>query len=128
MPIQFKKENGGKILIVHASGKLTKSDYEYLILEVDRLIQLYGTLHVLVDITAFHGWESDALWEDIKFDALWKDIKCSVKHFGDIERLTIVGDKQWQEVLALFAKPFTKAAIHYFNQSDTTEARQWLDD
>lgn len=66
MPIQFKEENGGKILVVHANGKLTKSDYENFMPEVDRLIGQYGTLHVLVDMTAFHGWEADDLWEDIK--------------------------------------------------------------
>jgi hypothetical protein len=118
MPIQFKEENGGKILLVHASGELTKADYELFLPEIDRLIQLYGTLHMLIDMTALQGWKIDALWEEIKFD---------VAHFADIDRLALVGDNQWQEVLALFAKPFTKAATHYFDQSDTAEARQWLD-
>lgn len=118
MPIHFREENGGKILIVHANGKLTKSAYESFLPEIDRLIQLYGTLHVLVDMTAFHGWEVDALWEDVKF---------GVAHFADIKQMAIVGDKQWQEVLTLFAKPFTKATIRYFDQTDITAARQWLD-
>jgi len=118
MPIQFKEENSGKVLLVHAIDKLTKADYEFFLTEIDRLVQLYGALHVLIDVTALQGWEIDALWEDIKFD---------VAHFADIERLAIVGDNQWQKVLTLFAKPFTKATIHYFNQSDTTEARRWLD-
>ena len=39
MPIQFKEENGGKILVVHANGTLTKADYEYFMPEVHRLIQ-----------------------------------------------------------------------------------------
>ena len=119
MPIQFKEEEYGKVLIVYASGKLTKADYEAFLPKVDRLVRLYGTLHVLVDMTAFHGWEADALWEDIKF---------GVAHFADIKQLAIVGDKQWQEVLILFAKPFTKATIRYFDQNNTAEARQWLDD
>jgi hypothetical protein len=119
MTIQVNEENDGKILIVRASGKLTKADYEQLMPEIDRLIQLYGTLHMLIDMTAFQGWQVEALWEEIKF---------GVAHFADIKRLAIVGDKRWQEVLALFAKPFTKATIHYFDHTDTSEARQWLDE
>lgn len=29
MPIQFKEENSGKVLLVHAIDKLTKADYEF---------------------------------------------------------------------------------------------------
>jgi hypothetical protein len=42
---------------------------------------------------------------------LWEDIKFSVKHFADIERLAMVGDKKWQRGMAAFCKPFTKATI-----------------
>jgi hypothetical protein len=117
MTIQVNEENDGKILIVRASGKLTKADYEQLIPEVDRLIQLYGTLHMLIDMTAFQGWEVEALWEEIKF---------GVAHFADIERLAIVGETKWQQGMATFAKPFTKATIQYFDHANTTQAQQWL--
>ncbi len=103
MPIQFKEENGGKILVVHANGKLTKSDYENFMPEVDRLSRLGSRRSV-------GGHQA----------------RC--RNFGDIERLAIVGDKQWPEYLTLFAKPFTQAAIHYSDQADTAEARQWLDE
>jgi len=117
MSIQFKEEEKGKVLIIYASGKLTKADYEAFLPEVDRLIQLYGTLYILVDMSAFHGWEVDALWEDIKF---------GITHFADIKQMAIVGDKQWQKALALFAKPFNKATIRYFDHADITAAYQWL--
>ena len=29
MPIQLNEENGGKILVVHVSGKLAKADYDH---------------------------------------------------------------------------------------------------
>ena len=38
-------------------------------------------------MTGFQGWDAGAAWEDLKFD---------LKHFGDIERLAMVGDKKWQ--------------------------------
>ena len=117
MPIQLNEENGGKILVVHVSGKLAKADYGHFVPEFERLVRQHGKLRVLFDMTGFHGWEAGALWEDIKFD---------IKHFADIERLAMVGEKKWQQGVATFCKPFTKATIRYFDHAQAGEARKWL--
>jgi hypothetical protein len=117
MPIKFQDENEGKLLSIQVSGKLTKADYVYFVPEFERLVQLNGKLRVLFDMTGFQGWEGSALWEDIKFD---------IKHFADIERLAMVGDKKWQHGMAMFCKPFTKAKIRYFDHAAAAEARSWL--
>jgi hypothetical protein len=117
MPIQLSRENGGKVLIVHVSGKLTKADYEHFVPEFERLVREHGKLQVPFDMTAFHGWGAGALWEDIKFD---------YKHFADIERVAMVGDQMWQQGMAAFCEPFTTAAIRYFDHSHADEARRWL--
>lgn len=117
MAIQLNAENGGKTLVVHVSGKLTRADYEHFIPEFERLVRQHGKLRVLFDMIGFHGWEGGALWDDIKFD---------VKHFADIERLAMVGDSKWQQGMATFCKPFTTATIRYFDHSATAAAQKWL--
>ena len=117
MPIQLNEENGGKLLDVHVSGKLAKADYEHFVPEFERLLRQHGKLRLLFNMTGFHGWETGALWEDIKFD---------VKHFADIERLAMAGDKKWEQGMAMFCKPFTRATIRYFDHTDIAGARQWL--
>ena len=117
MPIQLNEEDGGKLLILHISGKLVKEDYGRFVTEFERLVRQHGKLRVLFDMSNFHGWDTGAAWEDIKFD---------VKHFGDIERLAMVGDKKWQHGMATFFKPFTKATTRYFDHADAVEARKWL--
>lgn len=119
MPIQLNEENGGKILVVHVSGKLVKADYEHFVPEFERLLRQHGKLRLLFDMTNLHGWDAGALWEDIKFD---------VHHFADIERLAVVGDKRWEHGMATFCKPFTKATIQYFDHTDIAGARKWLDE
>lgn len=47
-------------------------------------------------------------------------------HFNDIERLAIVGDKKWENAMALFVKPFTTAKVRYFNVSERDRAEQWI--
>ena len=58
MSIQFNEESGGKIFVVHVSGKLTAADYEHFVPEFERLVRHYGKLRVLFDMTGLHGWEA----------------------------------------------------------------------
>ena len=69
------------------------------------------------DMTGLHGWTVGALWEDTKF---------ATRHFSDIDRLAVVGEKKWQEEMATFCKPFTKATVRYFDHAVADEARKWL--
>jgi hypothetical protein len=117
MPIKFEDEEEGKVLSVQVSGKLTAADYIYFAPEFERLVQLNGKVRVLFKLAGFQGWEESALWEDLKFD---------YKHFADIERIAIIGEKTWEDGMAAFHKPFTKATIRYFDSTKTAEARQWL--
>lgn len=117
MAIQLNETNGGRTLGVHVSGKLAKSDYEHLVPEFERLVKEHGKLRLLFDMSDFHGWEAAALWEDLKFD---------LKHFADIERLAMVGEKKWQHGMAAFCKPFTTAKVRYFDHSESSEAEKWL--
>jgi hypothetical protein len=115
--LNVEKTDGHEVLVVRASGKLSQEDYGHFVPEVERLIKEEGKLRLLFVMQDFHGWEAGALWEDVKFD---------FKHFGDIERLAMVGDKRWEEWMATFCKPFTSADIRYFDQSKSEEAHAWI--
>ena len=117
MSIKLKEENGGKVLVVHVSGKLVKADYDHFVPEFERLVRQHGKLNVLFDMTDFHGWEAAAMWEDTKF---------AIRHFSDIEKLAIVGGNRWQQGMATFCKPFTKATVQYFDHADDAAALTWL--
>jgi hypothetical protein len=118
MAIQLTEKNGGKVLEVHVSGKLAHEDYQHFVPEFERLVKQHGKIRVLFEMAGFHGWEAGALWDDVKFD---------LKHFSDIERLALVGDKQWEKGMSVFCKPFTTAKIRYFDRAAIAEARAWLE-
>jgi hypothetical protein len=117
MAVELNEKNDGKTLEVVVSGKLDNDDYKRFGPEAERLIREHGKIHVLFDMHDFHGWKLNALWEDIKFD---------VKHFGDIERLAMVGDKKWEKWMSNFCRPFTTAQIRYFEHDQIDQARTWL--
>jgi hypothetical protein len=117
MPIHINEPGAGNFLDVHVSGILSQADYKQFVPEFERLVRQHGKLHVLFDMTGFHGLEAAAVWEEIKFDA---------KHLAGIERLAMVGDKQWQHVMVMICTPFTKATTRYFDHTDIAGARKWL--
>lgn len=119
MPIELREESDGKILVVHVSGKLAKADYTQFVPAFERLVLQHGKLRVLFDMTGFHGWDAGALWEDVKFDT---------RHFADIERIAMVGEKKWQHGMAIFCRPFTTAKVRYFDHAEAAAARAWLDE
>jgi hypothetical protein len=118
MAIQLTEKNGGKVLEVQVSGKLVHEDYKQFVPEFERLVKENGKMRVLFEMADFHGWEGAEPWDDIKFD---------LKHFSDIERLALVGDKRWEKGMSVFCKPFTTAKIRYFDRAAISEARAWLE-
>ena len=117
MAIEIREEQGGKRLEVRLTGKLVKTDYQRLVPAVDHAVQQNGKVQMLVTMQDFHGWTAGALWEDTKF---------ALHHFRDIERLALVGETKWQAGMAVFCKPFTTAAIRYFDHTEADAARTWL--
>lgn len=113
---KLNEKNNGKILEVRVSGKLTHEDYKTLVAAFERLVKEHGKLRVLFEMTDFHGWDARALWDDIRFD---------LRHFSDIERLAMVGDKRWEHGMSVFCRPFT-ATIRYFDSTAISGARAWL--
>lgn len=119
MSVVLHEETDGRVLKIELTGKLTKEDYGQFVPEVERLIKKYGKLRMLVDMHDFHGWTAGALWEDIKFD---------MKHFRDIERLAMVGERAWEKGMAVFCKPFTTAKIQYFDRAEEAKAEAWINE
>ena len=117
MPIEFHEEHHGQVLAVHVTGRLAAADYTRFVPEFERLVQQRGPLRVLFDMAGLHGWDAGAMWADTKF---------AMHHFRDIDRLAVLGEKKWQEGMATFCKPFTKATIRYFDHAHADDARNWL--
>jgi SpoIIAA-like len=117
MALKLAEKNSGKVLEVEVIGELTHADYQSCIGEFERLLHQHGKLRVLYDLVNFHGWEATALWDEIRFD---------VKHFSNIERMAIIGDKKWENWMAEFTKPFTGAQVRFFDSDQLEFARAWV--
>lgn len=120
MPISIHKEADGRIVVLKASGKLTAEDaedYETFLPDVEHDIRRHDRVRILLELDDFHGWELAAGWEDLKF---------GLRHYRDLERLAIIGDRTWERVMASVFKPFTQGEVRYFDQSESNAAHEWI--
>ncbi len=58
MTIRIDEANGGKLLAIRVSGKLTKADYAQLAPTFERLVQQHEKIRLLFDMSDFHGWKA----------------------------------------------------------------------
>lgn len=108
-----------KVLGFRMSGKLHDEDYKHFVPVVEAAVATHGKVRLLAEFHDFHGWDTHALWDDIKF---------ATKHCNDIERIALVGEKTWEEWMAKVCKPFTMAKIRYFDAADIDSAWKWLEE
>ncbi|MCA9068779.1 MAG: STAS/SEC14 domain-containing protein [Planctomycetaceae bacterium] len=107
------------VLGFRLSGKLHDEDYKTFVPLVDKAIAEDGKVRMLAAFHDFQGWDAQALWDDIKF---------ATTHCTKIERLALVGEKDWESWMAKVCKPFTMAEVKYFDSSEIDAAWKWLEE
>lgn len=98
-------------------GKLLDKDYKELIPELEKLIDEYGNIRFLMDMTEYGGASIMATMDDFIF---------SMKHDKEIERCAVVGNKTWEEWIVKASKHLMKSDIRYFDINDIDKAWEWL--
>ena len=119
MSVELRQREEGHILHVTISGQLHQEDYQEMVPVIEAAMKQHRKIRLLVQMVDFHGWDAGALWQDIKFDA---------RHFNDIERLALVGDKRWEKGMSIFCIPFTTAQVKYFDMQDLEKAHAWIEE
>ncbi len=101
------------------NGKLHDSDYKEFVPQIEELIEQKGKVRLLVKFESFQGWDLHAAWDDMKF---------GIKHYRDMERIALVGDKEWEKWMLKLSKPFTAAEVMFFPADEIDAAWNWLFD
>lgn len=104
-------------ITLKATGKLTHSDYDVITPMIDAALAEVQSpeVDVFVDITELEGWELRAAWDDFKM---------GLKHNNDFRNIAVVGNKQWQDMMAKIGSWFISGEVKCFEDAD--EALNWL--
>ena len=107
----------GNLVRVEVSGQLTQDDYDALVPSWRATIARHGTMRMLFVMRDFEGWTPQAAWEDFRFD---------LKHHQQVERIAMVGEKQWQHWMTKIASWFVDPEVRYFDATQENEAESWV--
>ena len=111
-------DTAGGILTVRINGKLTYPELCAAQKSVAEILQRQSRMRILVLAEGFQGWERESDWGDISFQ---------LENDPFIEKMAVVGEREWEDLVTLFAgKVFREFPIEYFQPADLTMARAWL--
>jgi hypothetical protein len=103
---------------VHASGRLSASDYDRF--EADFAAELArrgGRAPLFLDVRGWRGWTPGGLVRDLLFD---------LKHRRSFPRIAVVGDRPWHKWLTFAAKPVFACPMRYFDEALERQAVEWV--
>lgn len=105
------------VLVFKAVGKLTHQDYEAMTPLLESAIKGIDAKHIkmLVDISEFSGCELRAAWDDFHL---------GMKLGFEIEKVAILGKKNWQEMASKVGSWFISGEMKSFHNYQ--QAADWL--
>lgn len=122
MAVEFTAEDFSKqlhhdIASMTLTGKLEIEDYDSFVPRMERFVHKHKGAGLVIHLTDFNGWNTGALWENTQFEG---------RHYDNVSRIAVVGDRFWQKGLSSFLKAFPKADVRYFDTALKEDALKWL--
>jgi hypothetical protein len=106
------------ILKIIVPEKLKADDFLHLAPEINTLIAQYGNIRLLIDASAFNGWENMTAFEN--HVGFIKD------HQQNVERIAIIVAREWQHWLIGAIRILVHPEVKAYDQSHEKEALEWI--
>jgi len=117
MPLQFKYD-ANETCVLQISGILKRDEFAAAQAELASKIDAGAKPRVLVIGENFAGWERGADWNDLDF---------LFSHSGEIAKIAVVADPQWEVNALAFAGAGVRGApVKFFPPNELEQARTWL--
>lgn len=109
---------GKNVATIQFSGRVKYSEFAAAQRQIAAWIAEHGRVRLLVLLTNFSGTEKGGNWGDLSFQA---------EHDGAIEKMAIVGPREFEDFALLFAaKGIRPFPIEYFTPKEQLRAEAWL--
>ena len=109
---------GNGVIELAVTGKLSESELASAQQATAGAIRKQGKIRILVNAERFDGWVKGGTWDDFSFEEEFDPY---------IEKMAIVGDRKWEELVLVFSnQALRRFPIEYFGSSESEQARAWL--
>lgn len=117
MPVEFSVKDGN-IALIRVTGKLEKTEFDEAQQGITSLIRARNKIKILIITQNFEGWEKSEEWQDTTSVG---------PNDPFIEKIAIVGDPKWKDLILLFSlKGMRSVPIEFFNADSEIKAQDWL--
>lgn len=117
MPLQIQYQPND-ICVLRIAGILKRDEFAAAQDELARRIDVGAKPRLLAIAENFEGWERGADWNDLDF---------LLSHSGEITKIAIVAEPQWEaQALAFAGAGVRRAPVKIFRPNELEEARTWL--
>ncbi|MBN1590555.1 MAG: STAS/SEC14 domain-containing protein [Pirellulales bacterium] len=99
-------------------GTIRANDFDRIREHVDELIARHGAVRLLLDATEFEGWQD--------VEAAKTHFEFVKEHHDRVERIAVLGNRQWQHWLASAIGVFLHPEVKCFEPDEREAARMWL--
>jgi len=111
-------EMSGGLFVAKVSGLLKKIEVDQMQKAAIKFMEAGGKVRLLIIAEAFKGWESKADWGDVSFQ---------MKYDGQIEKIAIVCEKRWEDMVSAFiGQGIRRVDIRHFQPAELAAARTWI--
>ena len=107
----------GRTLEMRLMGKLTRTDYDQMLPQLEKLMSRWPKVNFLVILESGHGWEPAAFWADLKFD---------VTHWKRFGRIAVVGESLAEHWATWFSSLIRSEPVRFFAPAEENVARKWV--
>ena len=114
---ELRRDEG--ILVLNPEGPLEEADFTALASHVDAYLEQHGTLRgVLIRAKSFPGWKD--------FGALLAHLRFLREHHQRIEKVAVVADGAFANIMPNIANHFVHAQVQHFDLTREDAAWVWL--
>jgi hypothetical protein len=97
---------------------LQVDDFSQIASQIDSIISQQGQIRLLIDASAFNGWENMAAFE--------KHAGFIKSHQKKVERIAVIAGHEWQHWLIGAFKLFVHPEIKVYGKDHESQALHWL--
>jgi hypothetical protein len=108
----------GNVVRVTAPEKLKADDFREITPQVDSILAQHGKIKLLIDLSAFDGWEN--------MEAVENHASFVKTHYQKVDRIAVVVGHEWQRWLAGAIKVFLHLDVRAFDKNNEDEALGWI--
>ena len=112
--LNWLPESEGNLICLKASGKVTDTDYRFLLPKINEVLVRSSSLRIFVDFCEFEGWEWAHALDKFTFA------------MDDVERIAIFGGARAKELSKLASATLKISEVRYFAENEKSTAINWV--